>query len=393
MIKLLTLTTLYPNKVVPRHGIFVENRIRNLVDTDEVSSKVIAPVPWFPFKNEIFGEYSNFASVPKSENRCGINIQHPRYYLIPKIGMNTAPHFLAQAMLKAAREIIKNGYDFDVIDAHYFYPDGVAAVKVGQILKKPVVITARGTDLNLIPQYPKPRQMIKWAADHASAIITVCQALKDVLLEMGIPDKKVRVLRNGVDLNMFYPASNRDILRKKLKIEGRTILSVGHLIKRKGHGLIIEALKTLPDVKLLIAGDGEDMGRLKQLAQSNGVRDRVTFLGAVEHEKMKDYYAAADALVLASSREGWANVLLESMACGTPVVATNIWGTPEVVAVPEAGLLTERSALGISNSIKKLFDSYPSRNSTRRYAENFSWDQTTEGQLDIFRKLLNKVMV
>jgi glycosyltransferase involved in cell wall biosynthesis len=106
---------------------------------------------------------------------------------------------------------------------------------------------------------------------------------------------------------------------------------------------------------------------------------------------LKKYYGAADALVLASSREGWANVLLESMACGTPVIASNVWGTPEVVASPDAGILmSERTPQGLVQAVHALRASYPQHEATRRYAEKFSWDDTTQGQIKLFQKILAK---
>lgn len=386
--KILTFSTLYPNPGMPRHGIFVENRLRHLLASGEVESRVVAPVPWFPFRSAMFGDYAKFAAVPQAEARHGIQIVHPRYILIPKIGMAMTPGFMARALLKSARQILASGYDFDLIDAHYFYPDGVAAAFVANRLNKPLVITARGTDLNLIPRYPKPREMILEAATRSNAMITVCKALKDVLLELGVPDSKVNVLRNGVDLELFRPPHDREALRKRLGLHGTVLLSVGHLIERKGHDLVIRALKQLQDTRLLIAGDGEELRKLKQLVSHEGLEDRVEFLGAIPHEALRDYYGAADALVLASSREGWANVLLESMACGTPVVATNIWGTPEVVATPESGVLVDRDPQSIGVGIRKLMQHYPDRIATRRYAEGFSWDATTRGQLDLFNEII-----
>ncbi|HYE39559.1 MAG TPA: glycosyltransferase, partial [Ramlibacter sp.] len=113
------------------------------------------------------------------------------------------------------------------------------------------------------------------------------------------------------------------------------------------------------------------------------------FLGALAQEVLRDYYGAADALLLASSREGWANVLLESMACGTPVLAPRVWGIPEVVASEEAGLLYgERSSGAIAAAVNALREKPPDRGATRRYAERFSWDDTTQGQLRLFRAIV-----
>ena len=383
-IELLTFTTLFPNAVQTRHGIFVEQRLRHLRATGEVGVRVVAPVPWFPSSRSVFGKYATFARVPIIEERHGVRVYHPRYPVIPKIGLGVAADLMAAATARAVHAHLESGPPVDVLDAHFFYPDGVAAVRLGRRFGLPVVITARGTDINLYPSFARPRKLILWAAEHAAGIVTVCRALKDRLVELGVQADKIRVLRNGVDLQQFRPL-DRDQCREQLGWRGTVLLSVGHLIERKGNHLAIQALARLPDVRLALAGDGEEQPRLRRLAMDTGVADRVEFLGPVEQADLARYYCAADALILASSREGWANVLLESMACGTPVVASRVWGTPEVVAAPEAGvLMRSRDAEGIVRAVTELFDAYPDRAMTRRYAEGFSWDSTSQGQLELF---------
>ncbi len=141
---------------------FVENRLRQLLTSDEVLARVLAPVPYFPFRGKRFGHYSAFARAPLSETRFGIEIDHPRYLTIPKLGMAAAPLLLyATARLAMARMLGEQV--FDLIDAHYFYPDGVAAVMLGRAFGLPVTVTARRTDLNVIPNDTIPRRMIRWA--------------------------------------------------------------------------------------------------------------------------------------------------------------------------------------------------------------------------------------
>ncbi len=388
MIKLLTFSSLYPSSVRPNHGIFVETRLRYLLASGAVQSTVVAPVPWFPFKNERFGEYAAYARTPREETRNGIRVLHPRFALLPKVGMSTAPALLAAAALPTLRRIIREGYDFDVIDAHYYYPDGVAAALLGKWLNKPVVITARGTDINLIPQYAGPRRMIRWAAQRAAKSITVCEALRSSMADLGIDAERIVALRNGVDLERFSPVDRAE-QRAALGLNGFTLMSVGYLIPRKAHHLIIEALPALPDTRLLIAGEGPEKENLTRLAQELGVANHVTMLGALPQTELRNYYGAVDALVLASSREGWANVLLESMACGTPVVASNVWGTPEVVASPAAGvLMEERTARGVAQAVERLRAHYPQHAATRAYAEGFSWDDTTQRQIALFQQIV-----
>lgn len=383
--KILTFSTLFPNSEKPGHGIFVETRLRHLVGSGKVEARVVAPVPWFPSTNPRFGNYAKQARVPREELRHGLRVAHPRYPVLPKIGMNVAPLLLAQSVKPAIARMLDEGYDFDLIDAHYFYPDGVAAAMLGRYFNKPLVITARGSDITLLPSYPLPRRMICWAAQRADAIITVCNALRNEVVALGVDAGRVTSLRNGVDLQLFRPIERAEGER------AFTLLTVGHLVPVKAQELIIGALPLLPGVRLVVAGDGPNRQMLEDLARTLDVIERVEFLGAVPQAQLRGHYGAADALVLASSREGWANVLLESMACGTPVVASRVYGTPEVVAAPEAGvLMAERTPQGVADAVNALRASYPDRTATRRYAEGFSWDDTTAGQLALFEDILNR---
>ena len=389
VLRLLTFSTLFPHAARPNQGIFVENRLRHLLASGQATSVVLAPVPWFPFRSDRFGDWAVNARAPLRETRHGIDIRHPRYKVIPKVGMSLAPWLLYRAMVPQVAALLREGHRFDAIDAHYIYPDGVAATWLGRHFGLPVVLTARGTDVNLIPQYPIPRRLIQGAIRDAAALIAVSAALKDVLVQLGAPDDKVSVLRNGVETDLFHPPADRQAARDALGLTRRTLISVGGLIERKGHHRTIEAMLQLPDFELIIAGDGPEHGRLSALIATHELGDRVRLLGPRPHRDLPALYGAADASVLASSREGWANVLLESMACGTPVVAANIWGNPEVVRQKEGGVIYEPNTPdGIAAGVRRLFADLPDRAATRAYAEKFSWDQTTAGQLAVFRRVI-----
>ncbi len=390
-INILTTTTLFPNSVQTAHGIFVETRLRRLLADGRVRARVLAPVGWVP-PGVPKEEWARLRQIPAQEQRNGITADHPRYLVVPKIGMNLTPYTLYAAMKKRLAQLIAAGEKYDVIDAHYFYPDGVAAVWLGKEFNIPVTITARGTDINLIPEYARPRRLILEAARDAGALITVCQALKDRLVELGAPSSKITTLRNGVDLEIFQML-DRASLRKKWDLNGFVLASVGLLIERKGHDLAIAALPQIPDATLLIVGAGPERAALEKLAERLGVKDRVRFLGMLDQKTLREIYNCADALILASSREGWANVLLEAMACGTPVLASAVWGTPEVVATPEAGLLLKnRDAASIVAATAQLRSAFPDRAETRRYAEQFDWQSTTNGQVRIFEALKSRTV-
>ena len=390
MLRLLTFSTLFPNGEQPNHGIFVENRLRHLVATGQAESTVVAPVPWFPTGAAKFGRWGQYVRVPRHETRHGLSIHHPRFVAVPWFGMAIAPALLYLASRRELQRLSKDGLRIDAIDAHYFYPDGVAAVWLGADLGLPVVVTARGSDVTQFPNHPVPRRLIQNAMRRAAGLVTVNRALRDVLVRLGAAPQAVTVLRNGVDTTAFRP-DDRHTARAELGLSRPTLISVGALIERKRYHLTIEALPLLPEFDLLIIGDGPERARLSALAERLGVANRVRLLGPQPHARLPYYYCAADISVLASSREGWANVLLESMACGTPVVASDIPGNSEVIQERAAGLIMQHNTCeGLAAAVRALWSDLPCRKTTRAYSERFNWDETSRGQLALFRQVIGR---
>ena len=373
--KVLVLSSLYPNAVQRRHGIFIEHRLAHTIQPgDEV--RVVAPVPWFPSRHPRFGGWADLARVPRRADRRGIAIEHPRYPAIPRVGQTLAPLLMAAALAGPIARL-RRGFDFDVIDSYYLYPDGVAAAWLARRFDRPFVMSALGTDVSLIPDWAPSRAMILSAVQRSAATTAVCRALTDRLAELGADPARLHVVEHGVDLALFRPPADRPAARAALGLAGPTVLSVGHLIDRKGHDFAIRAVAALPGVTLMIAGDGPREGALRTLAARLGVAGRVRFLGHVDQARLPGLYGAADASLLCSDREGIANVLLESIACGTPLVATPVWGSPDVVRVPAAGrLAAERSDPAIRDALAALLADLPDRAATRRYAERYDWNET-----------------
>jgi teichuronic acid biosynthesis glycosyltransferase TuaC len=373
--KVLVLSSLYPNDVQRRHGIFIEHRIAHTRQADD-DYRVVAPVPWFPSASPRWGAYADYARAPRRAQRRGFDIVHPRYPVIPKVGMTAAPWLMAAALAGPIARL-RRSFDFDVIDSYYLYPDGVAAGLLARLFDRPFLMSALGTDVSLIPTWRAERAMILGAIERSAATTTVAAALRDALIGMGASPAKLTVVEHGVDLELFRPPADRAATRAALGLTGPTVLSVGHLINRKGHDFAIRAVAGLPHVTLLIAGDGPREGMLRDLAASLGIADRVRFLGHVDQHQLPDLYGAADLTASCSDREGIANVLLESLACGTPLVATRVWGSPEVVRVPEAGLLVdERSDVAIRDGMARLLAHLPDREATRRFGERYNWNET-----------------
>ena len=387
-IRILTFSSLFPNPEQPQLGLFVAERLRHLLASGEIEAEIVAPVPWFPSRHAIFGRYAGFARVPAQSVWQGRRVLHPRYLVVPGPGWYATPLLMAQGVRATVARLLREGRGFDLIDAHYYYPDGVAAALLGRVLKKPVVITARGTDVTLIPTHALARRWILWAARHSAESVAVSGGLRDRMAAIGIDAAKITVLRNGVDLDRFRPM-DRQAARRRIGVDGRVLLSVGHLIELKGHDLVIDALASLPGWTLLIVGEGPLRDRLRKRAAAAGCADRVRLIGAVPQEELVDYYNAADIFVLASSREGMANVLLEAAACGTPILATRVEGSAEVVREPEMGrLLPERSPEAIAAGVRD-FEARPcDRERIRDHARGLGWEPTTTGLIALFHRVL-----
>ena len=347
---------------------------------------MVAPVPWFPSRWSGFGEYATLARTPEREQRHGIDVQHPRYLVIPKVGMRMQPSSLAVAGIRSARALRKEGFDFDVIDAHYFYPDGVAARIMSSVLGKPFVVTARGSDLNLIAESTFARRLIVDAAREAASVICVSSALRNRAIEIGMSADHVEVLRNGVDTSLFAPRDRRKS-REALQLGasgGPVLLCVGNLVPEKGYDLAVRALMSLPGASLVMIGRGPERTRLQSLAMQLGVESRLRFIDEMPQSELALAYSAADVLLLTSMREGWPNVLLEAMACGTPVVAIDVGGVREIVSSPIAGrVLSERSPETLAVEIESLLVRPPSRDAVRRHAMEFGWRGVVERQLEL----------
>lgn len=374
---LLVFTTLYPNAEQPHHGLFVEKRLLELIRRYPCEVRVVAPVPWFP--RWLGGRrYAAFARVPRHEIRAGIEIVHPRYLVVPKLTWRFAPLMLALGAASAVRRLRRQGFAFDVIDAHFVFPDGVAAQILGAMHGVPVCITARGSDINDSPRYWLPRRMIQWALGRAKSLIAVSGELASRMRELANPSLVVHVLPNGVDRSRFRPQPE-PALRERLGIDGPMVLSVGNLRELKGHDILIRAVADLADVSLVIIGTGDEEANLKRLIHKLQLTERVHLLGAVDNAGLPAYYNAADAFALASSSEGCPNVVLEAIACGTPVVATAVGAIPDLVPASTRHLLVrERTPEAFTDALRSCLDEPPPAAELNAKAETFGWDTTCE---------------
>ncbi len=391
--KVLVFSSLYPNNVWPQHGVFIQERMSHFARVTGAAVKVVAPVPYYPPIK--IGSRWLYSQVKRHETTGPMETFHPRYLMTPKVGMTLYGTFMFLSTLAMVRRL-QRSFDFDVIDAHYVYPDGFAAVLLGRTLRKPVVVSARGSDINLYSQMAMIRPLLRFTLTRANRVIAVSEALKAAMVRLGISEEHVTVIPNGVDAQKFSPMPRQEARTRLGLDDGTYLLSVGNLTDNKGFHLLIQALQLLrarhhlTGLSLLIVGDGPLRQELERLAASLGVTDRVRFAGRVPHEQLHTWYSAADLFCLASAREGWPNVLMEATACGLPIVATRVGGIPEFVSSEAIGLLARRDYKDLAQTILSALQRPWRRDVLRQHAAPFSWTRVADSLSRAFAQVLNR---
>jgi glycosyltransferase involved in cell wall biosynthesis len=270
---------------------------------------------------------------------------------------------------------------FDAIDAHYVYPDGFAATLLARATRLPLFVSARGTDMNLFPKFRLIRPMIRWTLRKAMGGIGVCTSLRDAMIETGLTSDRATVIGNGVDLERFRPIE-RFAARQQLNMrqDAIVLVAIGALVPNKGFRFLIPAFARIAKENhhLYIVGEGAQRRELEDIATHHGVADRVSLVGGRPNEELNLWYSAADLSCLVSAREGWPNVLLESLSCGTPVVATKVGGVPEVILSPSLGVLVEQTIDSIQEGLLIGLERRWNREALIKYAQSRTWDVVAE---------------
>lgn len=384
-------SSLFPSTVQPAAGLFIRERMFRV--GRRLPIVVVAPVPWFPLQGLIRLFKPNYRPTPpRREVQDGVIVLHPRFLALPGLLRSWDGVSMAIACLPTMRRLAAEGRA-DIIDAHFAYPDGYAATLLGRWLGLPVTVTLRGTEVPHSRNAAKRRLMLR-AVARARRVFAVAQSLKRLVVSEGADPEKIRVVGNGVDTDVFHPV-DRNTARAHLGLPAgsRVLISVGALVERKGFHRVIECLPELcrefPDLTYLIVGgsspEGDCGDRLRALASRLGVDRRVRFLGVIAPGDLGAVLSAADVFVLATSNEGWANVFLEAMACGLPVVTTDVGGNPEVVCDPKLGTIVPfGDAKGLSRALAQALRTEWDRGAIIAHARDNDWSKRVEVLLEEF---------
>lgn len=391
---ILVFTSLWPNAEQPDFGLFVKHRVAAMSRLEGVNIRAVAPIPYFPkkFQSHNFWpeHWRRTARIPDREVIGGIETFHPRHLVTPKVGMS----FYGWWMAGGAEAVVRRLHaeqPIDLIDAHYVYPDGYAAALLAERLNVPVVITARGTDINLFSRMPLISPLISKALARADGVIAVSEALKIRMGELGVEADKIAVIRNGVDRAVFYPRDQIEMRRKLgLDAESRIIVTVAALVPLKGVDRLIDAMAMMRGVnaKLYVIGEGPQRAALESRIAKHSLADRVFLVGSRPQSELAEWYSAADLFCLASHREGCPNVVIEAMACGLPVVAADVGGAGELISKSDYGrLISQPTVENFASEMKTALGELWSREEIAAHGRGRSWENVAEEVMSLYVKL------
>lgn len=393
-LRILTLSQMYPNPLQPTLGTFIEQRCKALAELTDV--RVAAPLPYFPAVKG-FGRFSRIAKIKSvARSADGLMVMHPRYLMLPR----TATWLQGPTMARSLDNLFagrRSNWRPDVIDAHFAFPDGYAGVQLARRLGCLCTITCHGGDLALYPSIPLVGGMIRSTLGKAAAVIAVSPALRDAAVGLGCPDERAKVLPNGVDCRQFVLRDQADC-RQQLGLQADVPLAVcvGSLIERKNQIVLLEALAQLRRqwglrVNLALVGQGPLREFLGRRAAELGLEQQVIFAGNQSYDQVPLWISAADWLVLASHREGWATVYHEAMACGRPVITSNVDAAPFAVCSEELGLVVpDLTAGAFSAALHKASLREYNPQHIRDHARQHDWRNWAANYMNILADLSSR---
>lgn len=395
MIKVLALSCLFPNAEQPNYGVFVLHRLRAV--SRRCAVRVVAPIAVYPVLNRRLRGLRRGWHVGRTERWGEIQVEHPRFAVIPRFLKGCDALTFAIAAVRSVRAIERQeGFRADVIDVHWTYPDVVAGYWLARTRARKLLVTVRGGEALYPGEHGLRRLLLGYCLRRADAVVTLSDELRSRVAGLGVPADRLRTILNGVDGESFAWADPAACRARLGIVPGKKVLvSVGALVMRKGHHKLVGAVRSLGRAEELdlyiIGGPGpeEDASHLLHRMIADGALTNMHLIGSVEQRELRSWYGAADLFCLATEGEGCPNVVLEALACGAPVVATDVGAIREIVVDGESGFVVGRNdipslAAAIAKALAYRWD-------RRRIAESLQhrgWDRCASEVIAAYRAVL-----
>ena len=385
--RVLFVSSLYPNPRQPARGVFNRHTVRALAE--HVDIQVLAAVPWFPGKGSMAG-------IPERTDEDGVTVRHVRAFYTPGFLRDLHGKFFERSIRKKVLSI-RREFPFDILYGSWIYPDGYAAVLLAKELNVPCVLHALGSDIHKYLDHPRRSRKIIAALSGADRIVCVSRYIHSRITTAGIPTEKMSVVYDGVDTQLFSPRDARQARTKlSLPVDARIILFVGNLTSVKGPDYLVDAVAKLKEttderIHLVILGDGPLERPLCDRVRTLRLEKQVTFAGSRPHREIPDWTSAADLLCLSSLNEGMPNVILEALASGRPVVATDVGGVSEVIDSDEFGILVPpRDPEALARALREALSTEWDTHRLTGRAGQFSWTEHGTRISGILKEVVTK---
>lgn len=392
---MLVLSRSYPNNVMDVLGLWVRSQVREVSRFCDV--KVVSPVPYCPPVPGLPENYTRFRRVARRLQDGSIESIHPRMFIGPGYSTHTTEWLLYLLAVRPTLKAIRRDFPFDVIHAQFTYPDGVAAVHLGRRFGVPVVITEQNIWGPWLNQYPSVRARSIQAAKASACQIAISQAVRRTIEQFAGRLDTLVVIPDGVDGSEFTP--------RPAGLTARTdqILFVGAVRPVKGVDVLLRALRVMADhgrsVRLNVVGAAffntyqREEGRLKQMVDDLEIADRVHFLGKQPLPQLVRHMQESGAIVLPSRAESLGMVLIEALACGTPVVATRCGGPEDIVNDRVGVLVSPEDPEALARGIEHVLDhraSYEPRQLRAHALEHFGIEYVGQRLLDVYEDAVRR---
>jgi teichuronic acid biosynthesis glycosyltransferase TuaC len=375
-------SNLFPNSIDMSRGLFNFNQLRAMRKLG-YNFKVVAPVASFPLIKSPWAEEAG--KLPPRETVDGFDVYHPRAWYLPK-SRGSINARMYRWSIQGTLDRLIGEHQPELLWASFAFPDGVAVGQIAHGRGLRYAVSLLGSDINLNIADAGRRRAIVTCLQRASLVLSKSQAMKAIVIDLGVPDDHVYVDYNGVDQKVFRPASREEACRTcGLDPERRRILFVGNFVEVKNIATLIRAFapivegRSADNVDLVLVGEGPLKAPLQSLSQSLGVRDRVHLPGPVRQDDVGVWLNACDVFCLPSLAEGVPNVVLEAFATGLPVVASEVGGIPEIHPGEEAGALFDPTSVGdLTAALRRVLEREWNREQLAESGRGFSWDVNAE---------------
>lgn len=377
--RVLFYSSIFPRSWNVTLGIYCLHVCRALLDLGH-DVRVVSPKGWMEPRRD----------ARPVEGVDGLTIEYPTYFYPPRILQSEYDRFMALSSRLAMRRAMRE-FRPEAVLSYWAHPDGAVAARFARAAKIPSGVIVGGSDVLVLARHPGRRQRSVMRALRANdAIITVGRDLARAVEALGIAPHKVHVVYQGVDMNLFAPGP-RSEARKRLGIDvpGKMLVAVGSLLPVKGIDVLLDAMSTLSkkhhDLRLYLVGDGKSRSDLEAQTKRLGLGAVVHFTGKVDQRDLPDWYRAADLTVLASRSEGVPNVLRESLACGTPFVATKVGGVAEIAEGTQCRLVPPEDVAALADAIDRSLAEADRERVVP--AGLLTWKASTQQIVDLFHAL------